>query len=84
MYKESLVAQQLVCDSVNSIGGTKKTDTSSINNKMLNKSVKDSNRNYKGALDKRKETDKRVNKTRLARKRKQEMIKEIEEKKEYC
>ena len=35
------------------------------------KSVKDSNRNYKIALDKRKEADNRENKERLARMRKQ-------------
>ena len=45
------------------------------------KSVKDSNRNYKIALDKGKEADNRENEERLARKRKQDMIKEIEEKK---
>ena len=45
------------------------------------KSVKDSNRNYKVALDKRKEADNRENEKRLARKRKKEMIKETEEKK---
>ena len=45
------------------------------------KSVKDSNRNYKIALDKRKEADSRENKECLARKRKQDMINEIEEKK---
>ena len=44
------------------------------------KSVKDANRHYKAALEKRKEVDKE-NEKRLARKRKQEMIKEIEEKK---
>ena len=44
------------------------------------KSVKDANRHYKAALEKRKEADKE-NEKRLARKRKQEMIKEIEEKK---
>ena len=45
------------------------------------KSVKDSNRNYKIALDKGKEADNRENEERLARKRKQDMIKENEEKK---
>ena len=45
------------------------------------KSVKDANRHYKAALEKRKEADKKENEKHLARKRKQEMIKEIEEKK---
>ena len=45
------------------------------------KSVKDSNKNYKIALDKRKEEDNRENEECLARKRKQDMINEIEEKK---
>ena len=45
------------------------------------KSVKDSNKNYKIALDKRKEADNRENEERLARKRKQDMIREIVEKK---
>ena len=45
------------------------------------KRVKDTNRHYKAALEKRKEADKKENEKRLARKRKQEMIKEIEEKK---
>ena len=45
------------------------------------KSVKDSNRNYKIALAKGKEADNRENEERLARKRKQDMIKENEEKK---
>ena len=45
------------------------------------KSVKDCNRNYKIALDKRKEADNGENEERSARKRKQDMIKEIEEKK---
>ena len=45
------------------------------------KSVKDSNKNYKIALDKGKEADNRENEERLARKRKQDMIKENEEKK---
>ena len=38
------------------------------------KSVKDSIRNYKIALDKGKEADNRENEERLARKRKQDMI----------
>ena len=45
------------------------------------KSVKDSNRNYKIALVKGKEADNRENEERLARKRKQDLIKENEEKK---
>ena len=80
LHEESLVAQRLVYDSVNSLGGIKKIDTIPINKEMLN-SVKDSNRNYKIALDKRKEADNRENEERSARKRKQDMIKEIEEKK---
>lgn len=64
LHEESFIAQQRVYDSVNSLGGIKKIDTVSINYKML-KSVKDSDRNYKVGLDKRKEVDKR----------KQEMIK---------
>ena len=80
LHEESLVAQRLVYDSVNSLGGIKKIDTIPINKEML-KSVKDSNRNDKIALDKRKEADNRENEERSARKRKQDMIKEIEEKK---
>ena len=80
LHEESLVTRRLVYDSVNSVGGIKKIDTIPISKEML-KSVKDSNRNYKIALDKRKEADNRENKERLARKRKQDMIKEIEE---YC
>ena len=61
LHEESLVAQRLVYDSVNSLGGIKKIDTIPINKEML-KSVKDSNsRNYKIALDKRKEADNREN-----------------------
>ena len=60
VHEESLVAQRLVYDSVNSLGGIKKIDTIPINKEML-KSVKDSNRNYKIALDKRKEADNRQN-----------------------
>ena len=45
------------------------------------KSVKDANSHYKAALEKRKKADKKGNEKHLARKRKQEMIKEIEEKK---
>ena len=56
---ESLVAQRLVYDSVNSLGGIKKVDTILIKKEML-KSVKDSNRNCKTALDKRKEGDNRI------------------------
>ena len=74
LHKESFIAQRLVYDSVNSLGGIKKIDTVSINYKML-KSVKDSDRNYKVGLDKRKEVDNRENEKCLARKRKQEMIK---------
>ena len=80
LHEGSLVAQRLVYDSINSLGGIKKIDTISINMEML-KSVKDSNRSYKIALDKSKEADNRENEERLARKRKQDMIKEIEEKK---
>ena len=80
LHEESLVAQRLVYDSVSSLGGIKKIDTIPINKEIL-KSVKDSNRNYKIALDKRKEADNRENEERLARKRKQDMIKEIEEEK---
>ena len=58
----------------------KKTDSILIDYKML-KSVKDANRHYKEASEKRKEADKKENEKRLARKTKQEMIKEIEEKK---
>ena len=47
------------------------------------KSVEDANRHYKAALEKRKEADKKENEKRLARKRKQKMIKEIEGKKDY-
>ena len=43
-------------------------------------SVKDANRHYKAALEKRKEADKKEDEKRLVRKRKQEMIMEIEEK----
>ena len=46
----------------------------------MRKSVKDVNRQYKAVLEKRKEVDKKVNKKHLARKRKQETIKEIKEK----
>ena len=45
------------------------------------KSIKDCNRNYKIALNKGKEADNRENEEHLARKRKQDMIKENEEKK---
>ena len=45
------------------------------------KSVEDANRHYKAALEKRKEADKKENEKRLARKRKQKMIKEIDGKK---
>ena len=80
LHEESPVAQRLVYDSVNFLGGIKKIDTIPINTEML-KSVKVSNRNYKIALDNRKEADNRENEKRLARKRKQDMIKEIEKKK---
>ena len=80
LHEKSLVAQRLVYDSVNSLGGIKKIDTIPVNKEML-KSVKDSNKNYKIALDKRKEEDNRENEECLARKRKQDMINEIEEKK---
>ena len=45
------------------------------------KNVKDANRHYKAALEKRKEGDEKENEKHLARKKKQEMIKENEEKK---
>ena len=80
LHEESLVAQRLVYDSINSLGGIKKIDSIPINSKML-KSVKDANSHYKAALEKRKKADKKENEKHLARKRKQEMIKEIEEKK---
>ena len=80
LNEDSLIAQRLVYDSVNSLGGIKKIDTIPINKEML-KSVKDSNKNYKIALDKRKEADNRENEERLARKRKQDMIRETVEKK---
>ena len=80
LHEESLVAQRLVYDSINSLGGIKKIDSIPINSKML-KSVKDANSHYKVALEKRKKADKKENEKYLARKRKQEMIKEIEEKK---
>ena len=80
LHEESLVAQRLVYDSINSLGGIKKIDSIPINSKML-KSVKDANSHYKAALEKRKKADKKENEKYLARKRKQEMIKEIEEKK---
>ena len=80
LHEKSLVAQRLVDDSANSLGDIKKIDTIPINKEML-KSVKHSNTNYKIALDKRKEADNRENRERLARKRKQDMIKETEEKK---
>ena len=44
------------------------------------KNIKDANRHYKAALEKRK-GDKKENEKHLARKKKQEMIKENEEKK---
>ena len=80
LHEESLVAQRLVYDSINSLGGIKKIDSIPINNKML-KTVKDANRHYEAALEKRKEADKKENEKRLVGKRKQEMIKEIEDKK---
>ena len=46
--------------------------------------VKDSNKNYKVVLDKKEEADNRENEKHLARKRKKEMIKEVEKKKDYC
>ena len=79
LREESLVAHRLVYDLINSLGGIKKFDSISINNKMQ-KSVKDVNRQYKAVLEKRKEVDKKDNKKHLARKRKQETIKEIKEK----
>ena len=77
LHEESLVAPRLVYDSINSLGGIKKIDSIPINNK----SVKDVNSHYEAALEKRREADKKENEKRLARKKKQEMIKEIEEKK---
>ena len=77
LHEESLVTQQLVYDLVKSHGGIKKIDTIPVNDKML-EIVKDSNKNYKVALDKKEEAD------NLARKRKKEMIKEVEKKKDYC
>ena len=46
------------------------------------KSVKDANRHYKAALEKKKEADKKENEKHLAWKKK-EMIMEIEEEKDY-
>ena len=80
LHEKSLVAQRLLYDSVNSLGGIKKINSIPVNKEML-KSVKDSNKNYKIALDKRKEEDNRENEECLARKRRQDMINEIEEKK---
>ena len=80
LQEESPVAPRLIYDSVNYLGEIKKIDSILIDYKML-KSVKDANRHYKEALEKRKEADKKENEKRLARKTKQEMIKEIEEKK---
>ena len=80
LQEESPVAHRLIYDSVNYLGEIKKIDSILIDYKML-KSVKDANRHYKEALEKRKEADKKENEKRLARKTKQEMIKEIEEKK---
>ena len=80
LQEESPVAHRLIYDSVNYLGEVKKIDSILIDYKML-KSVKDANRHYKEALEKRKEADKKENEKRLARKTKQEMIKEIEEKK---
>ena len=56
LREESLVAERLIYDSVNYLGVIKKIDTIPINKEML-KSGKDSNRNYKIALDKREEAD---------------------------
>ena len=53
LHEESLVSQQLVYDSINSLSGIKKNDSIPINNKML-KNVKDANRHYKAALEKKK------------------------------
>ena len=80
LQEESPVAHRLIYDSVNYLGEVKKIDSILIDYKML-KSVKDANRHYKEALEKRKEADKKENEKRLARKTKQEMIEEIEEKK---
>ena len=83
LHEESLVTQRLVYDLVKSHGGIKKIDTIPVNDKML-EIVKDSNKNYKVALDKKEEADNRENEKHLARKRKKEMIKEVERKKDYC
>ena len=69
LREESLIAQRLVNDSINSLGGIKKIDSIPINNKML-KSVKDANRHYKAALEKKKDVNKKENEKHLARKRK--------------
>ena len=53
LQEESLVAQQLVHDSINSLGAIKNIDSILINNEMR-KSVKDANRHYEAALEKRK------------------------------
>ena len=68
LREESLIAQRLVYDSINSLGGIKKIDSIPIN-KML-KSVKDANRHYKAALEKKKDVHKKENEKHLARKRK--------------
>ena len=52
-----------------------------INKKVLKSVNQDANSHYKAALEKRKDADKKENEKRLARKRKQKMIKEIEGKK---
>ena len=83
LHEESLVTQWLVYDLVNSYVGIKKIDTIPVNDKMF-EIVKDSNKNYKVALDKKEEADNRENEKHLARKRKKEMIKEVEKKKDYC
>ena len=69
LQEESLVAQQLAYDSINSLGGIKKNDSILINNKML-KSVKDANRHDKAALEKRKEADKKKKRKMISKKEK--------------
>ena len=53
LQEEPLVAQQLVHDSINSIGAIKNIDSILINNEMR-KSVKDANRHYEAALERKK------------------------------
>ena len=67
LQEESLVAQQLAYDSINSLGGIKQIDSMPINNKIL-ESVKDANRHHKAVLEERKEADKKENEKHLGRK----------------